>query len=433
MPAASNRSTGGDRSHRNVRTARHHGAPRAATPTPAPSSTPAPRPLPRDLGIVIGDLPTGRHNAITDVPGVRVSHVTLHDPRRGLCSGVTAIWPAQMRAFGDRLIAATAIFNGTGKSIGLMQIAEHGTIETPICLTTTLATFRTADAMVHFLREKKGWQFTSINPVVGECNDSFLSDPTGDCIRPEHVRRALETVSATPPAQGCVGGGTGTWGFDFKGGIGTASRKLPGGFTLGMLVQLNCGRKDRLTIQGRVIGPALPDLNDRAAMSRHYQASHQPKRPGSGRGGRPVKKATRSPGRSATRPALRGRAAGSSDPRTDHGSIMMVLATDAPLTPHYLARLARRVPLGLGRVGAVGGHGSGDIVIAFGTQVLHFDQPVATLKTIPPAQQDVLFEAAVDATEEAILNALFAATDIQGRDGRIARALPIDPVRAVLG
>ncbi|HTL52353.1 MAG TPA: P1 family peptidase [Planctomycetota bacterium] len=390
------------------------------------------RPLPRVLGIVIGDLPTGPTNSIVDVPGVRVSHVTLHDPRRGLCSGVTAIWPEQMKHFGDRLVAGVHVFNGTGKSIGLMQIAEHGTIETPLCLTSTLATFRTADTMVHYLREKKGWQFTSINPVVGECNDSYLGDPTGDCIRPEHVRRALDTVSRKVPAQGCVGAGTGTWGFDFKGGIGTASRVVPGGFTIAMLVQLNCGRKNRLTVHGRVVGPALPDLNDRVAIAKHYQKSHQPKRPGAQR---LVIKHTRSAPRLER--TTQGRAAGPAprlgDPRTDHGSIMMVLATDAPLAPHYLARLARRVPIGLGRVGAVGGHGSGDIVIAFSTQVLHYDQEVATLKTIPPAKQDVLFEAAVDATEEAILNALFAATDTAGRDGRVGKALPTDAVRMLLG
>lgn len=392
------------------------------------------RPLPRELGIRIGDLPTGQHNSITDVPGVRVSHVTLHNPKKGLCSGVTAIWPANMKRFGDRLVAAVSILNGTGKSIGLMQIAEHGTLETPICLTTTLATFRSADAMVHYLREKKRWDFTSINPVVGECNDSFLSDPTGDCIRPEHIWQALDTVSTRPPAQGCVGAGMGTWGFDFKSGIGCASRRLPGGFTLGMLVQLNCGRKNRLTVHGRVVGPDLPDLNDRSAIYNHYTRPHLIA-PRQRKPARAVKRHTRMsrplPPAATSAPST-GRPAGSADPRTDHGSIMMILATDAPFTPHYLARLAKRVPLGLARVGAVGGHNSGDIVIAFSTQPMPYHVAVAKVQTIPPAKQDVWFEAAVDATEEAILNALFAATETQGRHNRIAHPLPTDPLLKLL-
>lgn len=357
------------------------------------------RPRARELGIVLGTLPTGPQNAITDVPGVRVGHTTL---RRGsgplvrgvgpVRTGITAILPHSDDPFAWKVPIAVDVFNGFGKTTGLMQIAELGQLETPILLTNTLNVGRVADALVAWMLERHP-AITSVNPVVAECNDSFLNDIGGRHVGEVEVRAALDGASDGPVPEGNLGAGTGMSCYGFAGGIGTASRRLDSdqeGWTLGALVLANFGRGPDLTIAGVPVGRELA-------------------RPVAQEGG---------------------------DGR-ERGSIIIVLATDAPLDARQLGRIARRVPLGLARTGSQGGHQSGDVALAFSTanRIPHTSTPtvrqVAILNEQSPVL-DALFRAAVETTEEAVINALCAAQPTDGCDGHRREALPLETTLTIL-
>lgn len=343
----------------------------------------------RDLGLNPGRLPTGELNAITDVPGVRVGHVTLIDGS-GPCvegqgpvrTGVTAIVPHGGSLFRDKVAAGVHSINGFGKAAGFEQIRETGLIETPIVLTNTLNVGRAVDAVTSYmLRDHPDIGLTTgtVSHVVGECNDGFLNDIRGRHVQAEHVIRAIETAAGGPVAEGCVGAGTGTACFQFKGGIGTASRRA-GDFIVGALVQTNYGRREELLFMGAPIGG---DLAEEGL------------------------------------------------PSSGGGSIMLVVATDAPLDSRQLTRLALRAGFGLARTGAAAYHESGDFVIAFSTTTRRPhapDQPVATGPHLIDGAGgiDPLFTAVIESIEEAILNALVAADTMTGRDGNTLYALPHD-------
>jgi len=343
----------------------------------------ATRPRVREAGIVIGTLPPGPFNAITDVPGVRVGHATVQDGKR-FNTGVTAILPHPGNLYEDRVPAAIHVGNGYGKLLGVTQVAELGELETPILLTGTLSVWKAADALTDWLLRQPGMDSVrSINPVVGETNDGQLSDIRARPLQPAHVEQALESAAGGPVAEGTVGAGTGTVAFDFKGGIGTSSRQVTiadQAYTLGVLVQSNFGGD--LTIAGVSVGRALAEQ----AKSKTW--------------------------------------GGSGD-----GSIMIVVATDAPLGPRLLQRVASRALLGLGRTGSVMSNGSGDYVIAFSTASECRRSRGKTTHEVRELANDVmtpLFQASVEATEEAILNSLFRATTVVGHR-RTAQALPLDP------
>ena len=352
------------------------------------------RPRAREAGIVIGVLPPGPRNAIVDVPGVAVGHATVvegHDVR----TGVTAILPHGGDPYRERVPAAIVVGNGYGKLLGVTQVDELGELETPILLTGTLGVWRAADALVEWQLARPGMeQVRSLNPVVGETNDGFLNDIRARPLRPEHVRHALETASTGNVDEGAVGAGTGTVAFGWKGGIGTTSRRLGdtgGGYTVGVLVQSNFG--GRLTIAGVPVGDALPE-------PQHYLEQ----------------------------------AARDAPPATGDGSIMIVVATDAPLDDRLLRRLATRALIGLGRTGASMSNGSGDYVIAFSTapqvrrSVAAEHHPVELLSN---EAMTPLFEAVAEATEEAIVNSMFRAETTSGHRGTVP-ALPLDRVLPLL-
>ncbi|MCE2488629.1 MAG: P1 family peptidase [Anaerolineae bacterium] len=345
----------------------------------------------RDLGVDPGRLPPGQHNAITDVPDVRVGHTTLisgEGPLREgvgpLRTGVTAVLPHGGNIYRDKVAAAVYSFNGYGKVMGFEQIRERGSLETPVLLTSNLSVARAGDALMSYmLRQNPDIALTAgtVNCVVGECNDGMLSDARGRHIRPEHVFAAIESASGGQVAEGNVGGGTGTTCYQFKGGIGTASRRPgDGGYTVGALVQANHGKREELMVLGVPVGLALADED----MPRH-----------------------------------------------NPGSIMIVLATDAPLDGLQLTRLARRAALGLARTGTVSHDQSGDFIIAFATASRIPHEPQDLLLQSPrlhdrSATLDSFFLATVEAVEEAILNALLAAETMTGRDGLQVPALPPD-------
>ena len=328
------------------------------------------RPRLRDWGIAIGALPPGPLDAITDVPGVRVGHVTI---ARGAAinTGVTAILPHERNLFRDKVRAAIVVGNAFGKLTGALQVNELGELESPIVLTCTLCVGKAWDATAGYLLGLPGNEdVRSVNPVIGETNDGFLNDIRRRPISEADVLRAIREARSGPVEEGSVGAGRGTTALGWKGGIGTASRRLDGGATLGVLVQTNFG--GTLTIAGASIGRAL----------------------GTGITAAP-------PG---------------------GGSIMIVVATDAPVDHRQLQRIARRALIGLGRAGSVMEHGSGDFVIAF------------TTSHQPPLADDglnLLFQAAADATEEAIINSLLRAQPVRGARGT-AEALPLDRVRRLL-
>lgn len=364
-------------------------------------TTPAPRPRARDLGIRLGTLPTGPLNGITDVPGVKVGHTTLISgdgplvPGEGpVRTGVTAILPHGGNLFREKVPAAIHVINGFGKCMGQEQVDELGNLEGPIALTGTMNVGLVTDAVIAYgIRENPdiGVSTSTINPVVGECSDSFLNDMQGRHVREEHVLAAIDGATSDAFVEGTVGAGTGMSAFGFKGGIGTASRVVPdetGGWTLGVLVLANFGRKRQLTIDGVPVGILLDD-----------QAVDPPER----------------------------------------GSIMFIVATDAPLLDRGLRRLARRCAIGLGRTGSISGHGSGDYVIAFSTaeslRIPH-EPEASTMQAEIVLDSgmtiDNLFQATVEATEEAIINALFTATSLTGRDGNHREALPVERVLEIM-
>lgn len=348
------------------------------------------RPRARDAGIVIGTLPTGPLNAIVDVEGVAVGHATLDDEAGTIRTGVTAILPHGGDLFHERVPAAIHVANGFGKLLGVTQVRELGELETPVLLTGTLGVWQAADAMVEWLLARPGMeQVRSINPVVGETNDGFLNDIRARPLRPAHVVQALETASTRDVPEGAIGAGAGTVAFGWKGGIGTSSRRASaagGDYTVGVLVQSNYG--GGLVVAGVPVGRDLPD------------------------------------------PADYLRSSGEAPVADGDGSIMIVVATDAPLDARQLERLASRAITGLARTGASMSNGSGDYVIAFSTARESRRTPGAAVLAPATLSNDAmtpLFVAVAEATEEAILNSMFRATTTRGHRGTVP-ALPLELV-----
>ena len=352
----------------------------------------AERPRARDAGIVIGALPTGPRNAIVDVPDVRVGHATVIEGD-DVRTGVTAILPHGGNLYDERVPAAIHVANGFGKLLGISQVRELGELETPILLTGTLEVWTAADALVGWELAQPGMErVRSLNPVVGETNDGFLNDLRARPLRREHVLAALADASTENVEEGAIGAGTGTVAFGWKGGIGTSSRQVGIAgtrYTVGVLVQSNFG--GTLTVAGNVVGPRLPD-----------PASVRP---------------------------------GPEAPMADgDGSIMIVVATDAPLDARELERLAKRAIVGLARTGSSMSNGSGDYVIAFSTApgVRRMrGQPAQGAATLANDDLDDLFVGVADATEEAILDSLFRAHSVSGHRG-FAPALPLDRLLPLL-
>lgn len=340
-----------------------------------------------DYGIRIGVLQTGKLNAITDVPGVLVGHTTLIESD-SIRTGATAILPHGGNLFQEKVPAAVFTGNGFGKLVGTTQVRELGNIESPIILTNTLSVAAGMDAVISYTLSKKGNEnVQSVNAVVGETNDGYLNDIRGRHLKADHVLQAIQNAKAGPVAEGNIGAGTGTICFGFKGGIGTASRVIPkslGGFTVGVLVQTNFGGV--LQVDGVPVGEELnkyflrDELNDNA-----------------------------------------------------DGSCMIVVATDAPLDARNLGRLAKRAFMGLAKTGGIASNGSGDYVIAFSAnpavRIPHnTPDTLQPMEFLPNDRISSLFMAAIEATEEAILNSLFMAQTMKGKDGRTIEALPMDKV-----
>jgi D-aminopeptidase len=356
------------------------------------------RPRARDLGIAPGIFQPGHYNAITDVADVRVGHTTVWQGD-SIRTGVTVILPHAGNIFRERVPAAMVVANGFGKLLGITQVHELGELETPIALTCTLCVWRVADAMVGYLLARPDMDgVRSINPVVGETNDGYLNDIRARPIRPEHVVSALESAASGPVAEGAVGAGTGTQAFGWKGGIGTSSRVLTeslGAWTVGVLVQSNFGGV--LQILGAPVGVEL--------------------------------------GRYIFREQVEGTGDDASDNDRGDGSIMVVVATDAPLSNRNLERLASRAVHGLARTGAPGTNGSGDYVIAFSNaqsvRRRAGDRDPRTVSDLPNDAMSALFQAVVEATEEAVYNSLFKAVTVSGHRGT-SEALPIDKTVEIL-
>jgi D-aminopeptidase len=355
-----------------------------------------PRPRASELGLRVGVLPPGPLDAITDVAGVEVGHTTII---RGdnIRTGVTAILPHSGNLFREKVPGAVFVGNAFGKLAGSTQVEELGEIETPILLTSTLSVPRVADAMISYMLALPGNEdVMSINPLVGETNDGYLNDIRSRPITPDDVSVAIKNAKGGPVEEGCVGAGTGTVAFGFKGGIGTASRRLPakfGGYTVGVLVQTNFGGV--LTIAGAPVGREL--------------------------------------GRYYLREELQQQ--GSTTDR-GNGSVMIVIATDAPVDARNLKRMAARAMLGLGRTGSAATNGSGDYAIAFSTAPqlrIHTDDkaPTRHVELVTNDAMSPLFLAVIEATEEAVYNSLFRATTTTSR-GHTVEALPIEKTVEIL-
>lgn len=352
------------------------------------------RPRARDLGITIGVLATGQHNAITDVRGVRVGHCTViqgkgvHVPGQGpVRTGVTAVLPHSGDLFLDKVTGAVVRINGFGEVTNSQQVDEMGVLEGPLMLTNTMNVPRVADAVIDWaFAHSAGMGVTTwgISPIVAETSDSYLNDMRGRHVRKEHVYEAIESARGGMVTEGAVGGGTGMICYEFKGGIGTSSRALPadwGGYTVGVLAQTNFGSRHKLLIDGVPVGRELADYDERLQ-------------------------------------------------RDSQGSVIVMIATDAPMTSRQLRRMGTRATHGLARTGTHGGNTSGDFAIAFSTTrnrphhsetlTLKLEQVVEDTLLI-----NLLFDAVVEATEEAVLNSLFRAETMQGRDHRVVYALPI--------
>ena len=345
---------------------------------------PEARPRARDLGVRVGVLVPGPLNAITDVAGVRVGHTTLIKGDN-IRTGVTAILPHGGNLFQEKVPGAVFVGNAFGKLIGSTQVNELGEIETPVLLTSTLSTAKVADALITYMLSLPGnEEVQSVNPLVGETNDGYLNDIRSRPITPEDVFSALRNAKSGSVEEGVVGAGTGTIAFGFKGGIGTSSRRLPdalGGYTVGVLVQTNFG--GILTIAGAPVGRELGNYYLKNYVEGDKQAN---------------------------------------------GSVMIVVATDAPLDHRNLSRLAARAMMGLGRTGSSGSNGSGDFAIAFSTASevrIHADRKQDQPRTLLSNESmSPLFEAAIEATEESIYNSMLRAHDVSGR-GHTVKALPL--------
>ena len=349
------------------------------------------RPRMREFGIETGIIEPGEWNAITDVPGVKVGQVTLIEGEN-IRTGVTAIRPHAGNIYQNKVPAAVYVANGYGKLTGYTQIEELGTIETPIILTNTLSVPTAANALIGYTLSLPGNERVgSVNAVVGETNDGWLNDIRGRHVKTEHVTEAIKKAQSGPVEEGCVGAGTGTTCYGFKGGIGTASRKLPesrGGYTVGVLVQTNHGGV--LQINGFPVGIRLGN---------YYMSGDLDDSP--------------------------------------EGSCMIVVATDAPLDSRNLKRLAKRALLGIARTGGFYSSGSGDYAIAFSTaeglRVPHRSpSPTMQIEILRNSNVSPLFLAAAEAAEEAILNSLFKARDMEGKDGSKVEALPLDKLKKIM-
>ncbi|HEY8227847.1 MAG TPA: P1 family peptidase [Pyrinomonadaceae bacterium] len=372
---------------------------------PAPQMNqqqPPTRPRARDIGLKIGILPTGPLNALTDVSGVLVGHTTIVRGNE-IRTGVTAVLPHNGNLFREKVPGAVFVGNGFGKLAGSTQVNELGEIETPILLTSTLSVPRVADAVLDFILSLKGNEdVQSVNPLVAETNDGFLNDIRGRHITRDDVLNAITTARPGAVEEGCVGAGTGTVAFGFKGGIGTSSRKLPqslGGYTIGVLVQTNFGGV--LTINGAPVGQTL----------RRYYLKEE----------------------------LEKAAALIESRNTADGSIIIVVGTDAPVDARNLRRMAARTMLGLARTGASATNGSGDYAIAFSSapevrisslSASERTKP-RTIKSLPNDAMSPIFEAVIEATEESIYNSLFRATTTTGH-GHTVDALPLDQTVEIL-
>ena len=347
---------------------------------------------PRELGIEIGVLKTGTHNAITDVEGVLVGQTTLIDDSVGMRTGVTAIIPHTENIFKNKVPCGIFLGNAFGKMVGYPQVKELGNLETPIVLTNTLNLASAIDGLIDYtFAFEENDDVRSINCLVGETNDGTINDIRARFVKPEHVREALANAKSGPVQEGGVGAGTGTKAFNFKGGIGTASRVLPanmGGYTVGVLVQSNFG--GLLNIDGVEVGRAL--------------------------GGYPYQK----------------------ELECADGSIIMIVATDAPLDARLLERVAKRAFMGLAKTGGVASNGSGDFVVAFSTnkdcRVAHKADALTKHSTSVVRNDDMtpIFMATIEATEEAIINSLFAAEDTPTYNGKVIKALPLEQVMEMM-
>jgi L-aminopeptidase/D-esterase-like protein len=392
----------------------------SAVAQPAPvKGAPAPvKERARDLGISFGGQ-TGGWDAITDVPGVEVGHTTLISGQGRLVvgkgpvrTGVTAVWP-RGKAGTAPVFAATGVLNGNGEMTGTHWLNESGLLYGPVLLTNTSSVGTVRDAIIAWAL-KRGRSFELSLPVVAETYDGILNDIDGFHVRQEHVFHALDTARSGPVEEGAVGGGTGMMCNGFKGGIGTASRKLPeeqGGYTVGVLVQCNYGKRRLLTVAGVPVGEEIPDLQ--ACTTGDWAPSNT---------------------LITDMPLCTKQGALRASFPEGMGSILVVVATDAPLLPHQLGRIARRVPLGIGKMGGLGEDGSGDLFLAFSTQATlpATPGPVATVSALDNERMNPLFEATVQATQEAILNAMLAADTMTGADGIRVFALPHDRLKAAM-
>ena len=386
----------------------------ASMPLVVAAQAPSPKPRARDLGIPIEGIP-GPLGAITDVPGIEVGHTTLisgSGPLRvgqgPVRTGVTVIHP-RGKANADPVFGAWFTLNGNGEMTGTTWLQESGILEGPIAITNTHSVGVVRDAILHWLVTRPNTQPWGL-PVVAETYDGRLNDINGFHVKPEHVLAALEGARTGPVAEGNVGGGTGMTCHQFKGGIGTASRKLPpaaGGYTVGVLVQCNYGLRRDLRVAGVPVGAEISDLMP-------CSAAPSP----SGSPGPPRCDSPGTPGAE----------------QEEQGSIIIVVATDAPLLPHQLKRIATRASLGVGRTGGYGGNSSGDIFVAFSTANPRTaaDTGVMRLEMLPNARINALFNATVQATEEAILNAMLAAETMTGANDVRIHALPVERLRAAM-
>jgi D-aminopeptidase len=407
-----------------VRTAVLAAAVLLLAPAPAMSQDAPARPRARDIGLVVGIFEPGADNAITDVEGVRVGQTTVVRPPN-VRTGITAILPHPGNPFRSRVPAAIYVGNGFGKLLGVTQVRELGELETPILLTCTLCVWKAADAMVEWMLARPDMEnVRSINPVVGETNDGRLNDIRSRPITPDEVVSALESASGGPVEEGAVGAGAGTIAFGWKGGIGTSSRVLPealGGYTVGVLVQTNFG--GILQMNGAPVGRELGQYSFSNVVGAAEDSA------AAGAGGDAAGSGASGNDGIDDRPTW--------DPTSDDqewGSCMMVVATDAPLSDRNLERLAKRAIMGLARTGSYASNGSGDYVIAFSTAngVRRSTTPaVIRIDDLHNEQMSGLFEATVEATQEAIYNSLLKAETVTS-NGRTVEALPLEETLAVL-
>jgi D-aminopeptidase len=356
----------------------------------------------RDYGIKPGIFRTGEYNAITDVPGVKVGQVTIIEGE-DVRTGVTAIIPHEGNLFRLKCPAAVYTGNGFGKLAGVTQIEELGNTESPIILTNTLSVAQGIEGVITYSLGQKGNESVgSVNAVVGETNDGSLNDIRGRHVTAEHVLKAIETASGGAVEEGCVGAGTGTVCFGFKGGIGTSSRVLPkslGGYTVGVLVQSNYG--GILEIDGVPVGQLLGRYSFKNAVEEE-------------------------------RCALKSVSDGTQEQQLNpDGSCMMVVITDAPVDARNLKRIAKRAMMGLAKTGGIASNGSGDYVIALSVckeNLINESTPVYNPVLLHNEDMSALFEATIEATAEALWNSLFMATDMTGKGGRTVEALPVEKV-----